>query len=331
MEQERSNLMCVINQARPREAFTEVNQNFEHLSRELSQLTDVVGRIQQEVVDVRQQKDVEISQRVQQLEELQAGHRLEVRQSQQCVNVQILEMQRQLAPLVESERANATFETEVRAYLDDLRQLVHDSEVQWQSVADRVSRLQSEVPACVADEVRRHIQVVSRIKEDGHAELSGHPRDLQRQERDVPKPSPGQLHQLKASAVRERRGSLGSLSSLHAQAPSDESAQRWLEGEHRKARLAERLPEGLPGYAAQDRVDASAPELPVEPPKMSLAGLRQAVKDDLRVLHNGDQRLLELLLGEEHVLQSGDLSGSSRWLSQGPEAESVPPAGFHVT
>ena len=41
----------------------------------------------------------------------------------QCVNVQILEMQRQLAPLVESERANATFETEVVTFALDAVEL----------------------------------------------------------------------------------------------------------------------------------------------------------------------------------------------------------------
>ncbi|CAE7560320.1 unnamed protein product [Symbiodinium sp. CCMP2456] len=101
MGQERSNLMCVINQ---------VNQNFEHLSREMSQLMDVVSRgqqellhVQQEVVDLREHKgnmDTEMSVCVQKfdqkLEELQADHRLEASQFQHCVNMQILEIQRQL-------------------------------------------------------------------------------------------------------------------------------------------------------------------------------------------------------------------------------------------
>mmetsp|Transcript_69028 Transcript_69028/g.161711 ORF Transcript_69028/g.161711 Transcript_69028/m.161711 type:complete len:303 (-) Transcript_69028:50-958(-) len=101
MEHERSNLMCVINQ---------VNQNFEHLSREMAQLMDVVSRgqqellhVQQEVVDLREQKshvDNEMSVCVQKfdqkLEELQAHHRLEASQFQHCINMQILEIQRQL-------------------------------------------------------------------------------------------------------------------------------------------------------------------------------------------------------------------------------------------
>ncbi|CAJ1363728.1 unnamed protein product [Effrenium voratum] len=46
MEHERANLMCVI---------TQVNTNFEHLSRELSQLSDHVTRTQQDLLQLQQE------------------------------------------------------------------------------------------------------------------------------------------------------------------------------------------------------------------------------------------------------------------------------------
>ncbi|CAE6972669.1 unnamed protein product [Symbiodinium natans] len=308
MEQERSNLMCVINQ---------VNQNFEHLSRELSQMTDVVSRgqqellhVQQEVVDLRQQ-DVEMSQRVQRLEELQ-DHRLEA--LTQRINMQILEIQRQLAPLVNSEMANAAFQAEARACIEDLRHMAYDGEAQCRSFAERFSRLQSEVSAYIADEVRRHIKEGfldrSRAREPGR---------------------PDEAAAEKAAA--ERRGP------LQMQAPSDESAKTWLEGERRKGGLSERLPGRLPPYPDADDLHRDAPAEPKMTkmrPQAERTGLAFR-QDDMGILHNGEQRLLELLLTEDNL---GDLStplgGSRRWLSQGPEAESLPAptvagmAGFRV-
>eukprot|EP00913_Durusdinium_trenchii_P034858 g32606.t1 len=101
MEHERANLMCVINQ---------VNQNFEHLSREMAQLSD---------------------------HEHHGGHLHEIRESQHSLSQQILEMQCQLMPVVEQDRSMGSFKQEVGVYLEQLSRLRKEVSM---SIADEVRR-----------------------------------------------------------------------------------------------------------------------------------------------------------------------------------------------
>ncbi|CAK9085518.1 unnamed protein product [Durusdinium trenchii] len=156
MEHERANLMCVINQ---------VNQNFEHLSREMAQLSDHVTRTQQDLLQLQQEvaercvdDATGFAHQLAQLEEHHGGHLHEIRESQHSLSQQILEMQCQLMPVVEQDRSMGSFKQEVGVYLEQVMRQSRESEAQCRSLADQLSRLRKEVSMSIADEVRRHMK-----------------------------------------------------------------------------------------------------------------------------------------------------------------------------
>ncbi|CAJ1377937.1 unnamed protein product [Effrenium voratum] len=155
MEHERANLMCVI---------TQVNTNFEHLSRELSQLSDHVTRTQQELLQLQQEvaercleDKTGFAHQLANLEEHHGAHLQKLRDSQRLISQQVVEMQCQLRPLMDQERSQKSFSQEVSAYLEDLARNARDSEAHRQQLGEQIARVQKEALRGI-DDLRQQLQ-----------------------------------------------------------------------------------------------------------------------------------------------------------------------------
>lgn len=146
MEHERINLMSVI---------TQVNQNFEHLSREMAGVSDIVGRTQQDLIhlqqDVAERSEIDVTTFAHQLahlEEHYSNHLRELQQSQVSFSQQLMDVHQ--------------FRTEVSSYLEQLTQMLHDSEARSEaSCRGRLNEhwlnLRKEVSRKISQEVARHV------------------------------------------------------------------------------------------------------------------------------------------------------------------------------
>lgn len=142
MEHERINLMSVI---------TQVNQNFEHLSREMAGVSDIVGRTQQDLIhlqqDVAERSEIDVTTFVHQLahlEEHYSNHLRELQQSQVSFSQQLMDIHQ--------------FRTEVSSYLEQLTQMMRDSEASCRGrLNEHWSNLRKEVSRKITQEVARHL------------------------------------------------------------------------------------------------------------------------------------------------------------------------------
>lgn len=155
MEHERINLMSVI---------TQVNQNFEHLSREMAGVSDLVGRTQQDLIhlqqDVAERSEIDVTTFVHQLahmEDRYSNHLRELQQSQVSVSQQLMDIHQ--------------FRSEVSSYLEQLTQMLRDSEASCRGrLNEHWLNLRKEVSRKISQEVARHLDSGGMAKDD---ELKG--------------------------------------------------------------------------------------------------------------------------------------------------------------
>ncbi|CAE8733394.1 unnamed protein product [Polarella glacialis] len=174
MEQERSNLMCVI---------TQVNQNFEHLSGELAQLTDTVTCIRQELTQTQQvvaQLDshselVALSNEVAHLEEQQSEQGHEFERVERAMTGHMMDMKQQQKDVMELRNevrvsreslvrlANAGTSEEVTEQLGEFRNLFGDMQVHCQLLDQKFSSVRHEVPGIVEAVVKSRFDALQEL------------------------------------------------------------------------------------------------------------------------------------------------------------------------
>jgi len=208
MEHERINLMSVI---------TQVNQNFEHLSREMAQLSDHVTRTQQDLIHLQQEvaercvdDATGFAHQLAHLEEHHSGHLREIRESQHSLSQQLMDVQCQLVPVLEQDRSIAHFRKEVGTYLEQLTHMAHDSEAQCRNLSEQLLQIRKEVTRKIADEIKRHVKDllpdVQASNEMDQVDTTGYGPQV--------------------TSVRDSRGSQSS-------AKATDDTKGWLDGEHR--------------------------------------------------------------------------------------------------